>query len=139
MKLLAILFVLSLLTTGTPSLFAQTGVLEPVQASPAYQDYLKRPKSELSKLIFLMERFKGTEHKVVISGREYTSAESMPYAKKYLYKNYKGKAKAGKWLKEHSYRTPGSGDIIYVKFSDGTLEVLRDVLVKELENLEKAK
>ena len=138
MKILFYLFfVLSFIFSSEA--FANASPLGPVQDSAAYENYAKRPKSDLSKLIFLMERFKGTDHRVLINGREYNYEESAPYAKKYLFKNYKNKADAEKWVKEHTYRIEGSGEIIHVKFSDGTLSTLRDVLLEELTKLKKAK
>ena len=41
------------------------------------------------------------------------------------------------WVQEHSYRSPG-GKIIYLKSPDGSTEILRDALVKELKALESA-
>lgn len=107
--------------------------LEPYAESFAYKQYSMRPKNELSKLYYLMDRYRGSDLKVVFNGSEYESRQALGYAKSYLMKNYK-KENALNWIKLHAYRSP-SGQVIYLKTLDGKNLVLRDVLIKELEAL----
>ncbi len=113
--------------------------LPPFQESAAYKQYTRNPKSELSKLIYLMNRFRDSDLKVLYDGHDYTSDYAIGEAKKYIARNYH-KENAEKWIKKHAYRAQsGGGDIIYLKYSDGKLRPLRDVLIEELEALQKAR
>jgi hypothetical protein len=107
----------------------------PLQASPAFKNYLNRPKTELSKLVYLMDRFKGTDAVVIYEGRQYPYKEALPKAKGYLKEHYKDNAPAEAWIAEHCYRSRQSNKIIHVKHPDGRMELLRDVLLTELKAL----
>lgn len=115
-----------------------TDLWPPVQQSPAFEQYLKRPSTELSKLIFLMDYFKNAEVKVVYDNNEYDSAEALRYAKKYLAKNYKSNENAAKWLKTHANRSQPGGKVIYFKFSDGRSSPILDLLLEKLTTLEQS-
>lgn len=121
------------------SAFAIGSDLPPREESAAYQQYVKRPRTDLSKLIYLMDRFKGSDFKILFDSNEYQSSEALRYAKTYLAKNYKSNEKAESWLKTHSYRSPTMGKVIYFKFSDSQYQPLRDVLLEELRELEDIK
>ncbi len=107
-----------------------------IEKSEAFQRYSRRPTTELSKLIFLIDRYKNSELKVMYDGHEYTAVESAGYAKTFLSKNYK-KGAADYWVKNHCYRTEPAGNIIYVKFSDGSKRPLKDILLEDLGRLQK--
>lgn len=101
--------------------------------SPAYQKYQNRPKNELSKLIYLMDVYRGTDYKVVYNKMEYDSTAALQTAKNYIAKHYSNQ-NALEWVQQHSYRSTG-GQIIYLKSADGKSEILRDALVRELKAL----
>jgi hypothetical protein len=102
--------------------------------NPAYQNYLKRPKCELSKLMYLADRIKDSRtYKVIYKDREYEAALMAPIVRRYVAKNYKNES-AQDWIKAHAYKTR-DGRFIYVKYPGGRLRVLRDVLLEELKQL----
>ena len=112
--------------------------LQPPQESNAFKQFQQRPKSELSKLLYLMDRFRNSEFKVVYNGTEYDSKFALKETKKYIAKNYKNTA-AESWIKIHAYRAQGGGDLIYLKDPEGKVYLLRDVLLEELNQLSSIK
>lgn len=128
------IFVFSLLMVCASLGYAAVDAKLP--ASPqttAYHKYKNRPKNELSKLIYLMDRFKGTGYKVLYNQMEYDSATALQQAKNYIAKHYQ-QENAEAWVREHAYRS-AAGEIIYLHFEDGKKEILRDALVRELKTL----
>ena len=111
------------------------GQASSLQPSEAYRQYAHRPRTEFSKLIYLLDRFRSTDFMIVFDGITYDAKFALKFAKKYLAQNYK-KEKAESWIKIHAYRTPGAGRIILMKFADGRSRPLRDVLLEELSLLE---
>lgn len=108
--------------------------LEPLQESAAYKKYQNRTPTELSKLIFLLDRFNTTETEIQIDGNIYTSEKAFPFGKSYLAKNYK-KEEAANWLREHCYRTKDSNKVIYLRAGDEKFRPFRDVMIEELDKL----
>ena len=106
--------------------------LPPFQETSAYRQYLKRPKTELSKILYLLDRFKDSSVKVVYDGQKYDAKYAAGEATKYIARNYKKKEQAESWIKIHAYRSQPDGDIIYLKYPDGKYRPLRDVLLEEL-------
>ncbi len=132
MKRVFMILSLVVLSTGV----CKTSFAEPAQGSAAVsalQKYQKRPQNELSKLIYLMDVFRGSDYKVVYDKMEYDSTAALQTAKNYIAKHYSNQ-NALAWVKEHSYRSAG-GQIIYLKSADGKSEILRDALVRELKTL----
>ena len=111
-------------------------ILGPLPDSKAYKLYQKRPKSEFSKLLFLMDRFRHSDAKLIYDGRQFEPREALKTVKQYIVKHYDRKSDAKKWVEKHAYRSEGSGQIIYMKFDDQPKQILRDVLIGELEKLE---
>ncbi len=108
--------------------------LAPVESSEAFKRYQNRKKSELSKLIYLMDRFRGTGYKVIYDGVEYTSDQAAQESRKYIAKNYK-QEEALQWVRNNAYRSNPGGNVIQVKTPQGEVQLLRDLLITELENL----
>lgn len=113
---------------------ADMEALAPHAESYAYKQYQLRPKSELSKIYYLMDRYQGSKFKVIYDGAEYDSGKALSYAKSYVKKHYK-KEEAREWVKMHSTRS-ASGRAIYLKSPDGKTTLLRDELMKELDAIE---
>ncbi len=109
--------------------------LMPYQESPAYQQYQKRPRNDFSKILYLMDRFKGAPLKVIYDQTEYESSVALKYARDYVAKHYH-KENAVNWVRENAYRSAGGG-VIYVKYPDGKKRELREALVEELKKIEK--
>ncbi len=102
----------------------------------AYEKFLKRSKSELSKLIYLIDKHRQEEFYVVHDGVEYESNWALMQARRYLAENYR-KEDASEWIKAHAYRSMYGGHIIYWKTSKANVRPLRDVLLEDLEELNK--
>lgn len=111
--------------------------LSPLKESQAFARYKNRIKSELSQLIFLMERFNLKGIEIKIDGNIYPAALAFPFAKMYLALNY-NQEKAKKWIQKHCYRSPFTNEVMLVRFSGGEYEVGRDALFRELDNLKEA-
>ncbi len=117
--------------------FVWAGSWPSVDESFAFQQYLKRPTTELSKLIYLMDHFKDADAKIIYDGNEYHVAKALRYAKKYLADHYKSNEKATAWLKAHAYRSQPKGNVIYAKFPEGKFRPMVEVLLETLTELEK--
>lgn len=126
--------IIFLLCFAGSALSADADLLDSERAK-AVEQYRRRPESDRSKLIYLMERFRDTDVQVVYDGYNYGARESAVHARQYIARHYK-KGRAGDWVREHAYRSNPGGQIIYLKFPDGRIQTLRDVLLEELTMLE---
>ncbi len=122
-----------IMLTLTPFAYGDAVQLSPYQESQAYKTYQRRPKTELSKLVYVMDRYKSSDYKVIFDKVEYDSLTALKYAKNYVAKHYK-KQNAEDWIKDHAYRSP-SGQVIYLKEPSGKTKNLRDALIEELQPL----
>ena len=120
-----------------PAAAASVPVLEPLKTSAAYQQYQRRPKTELSKLIFLMDRFKGCPAEVIYNGSHYDSDFALKNAKAYMAVHYKKKQAAEEWIRENAYRSDPGREVILYKEPNRAPKPLRDVLLEQLEALKK--
>lgn len=112
--------------------------LKPIKESYAYQQFSRRKATELSKLLYLLDRFKDSEYHVLYDGMEYDAVTALKYARQYVAKHYR-QEKASEWLQKNAYRSVQQGNIIYIKEPDATTRILRDVLLEELQTLEALK
>ncbi len=108
--------------------------LPPAAESDALHRYALRPKSELSKIIYLMDRVRNTNLMVIYNGNTYDSQTAVEYARQYIAKHYK-KEKAASWVKIHAYRSNLDGPVITIKNPGGKQKVAREILLEELETL----
>ena len=108
-----------------------------LQESDAYKQYSKRPKGELSKLIYLMDRFRGTDFKVIYDDFAYDSNRALKFSKQYISDHYKNEP-AENWVKLNSYRSRPGNKIIYLKYPDGKSRPLKDALIEELHLLQQS-
>lgn len=115
-----------------------SAALEPRGTSAAFNQYLRRPKTELSKLIFLMDRFKSSSAEVIYDGAHYDSEFALKAAKSYMAKHYHKNQEADAWIRENAYRSNPGRKVILYQERNGDAKPLRDVLLKELELLESA-
>ncbi len=116
----------------TGALWAQG--LEDFQDSEAFKHYLKRPRTELSRLIYLLDRFNAPGIEIKLDGNIYTTDKAFPYSKGYLSKNYK-KERAEDWIRAHCYRSREKNEILYMRVGEESFKPVRDVLIEELERL----
>ncbi|MFA7255871.1 MAG: hypothetical protein WC133_07270 [Candidatus Omnitrophota bacterium] len=119
-----------------PAVFGAEG-LEPVAQSQAYQEFLKKPANDFSKMICLLEYFRTAPILVQFEGIDYTPQIAYPIGLVYLMTNYRNE-KPEEWAKRHCYRSIFNNKIIYLKFQDGSARPARDVIIEKYHELEEA-
>lgn len=144
----AVLAILLFVAVMTPSIAFASGKAEkrqakscseqfgPLRESKAFQQFRTRPVTDLSKLFYLIDRFSGTPIEIVFNGHYYKTAFVAQLAKFFLAQNYK-KETPKQWIMKWCNVSP-QGTLIWVKFPDNSFKLSRDVLLSELEELEKA-
>ena len=111
--------------------------LEPVEQSQAYQEFLKKPGNDLSKMICLLNYFRTAPIVVRFEGIDYTAQAAYPFGLVYLMTNYHNE-KPEHWAKKHCYRSLFGNNIIFFKFQDGSSRPARDVIIEKYRELEEA-
>jgi hypothetical protein len=111
--------------------------LEPVAQSQAYQEFLKKPGNDLSKMICLLNYFRTAPVVVRFEGIDYTAQAAYPFGLVYLMTNYHNENPAD-WAKRHCYRSLFGNNIIFFKFQDGSSRPARDVILEKYQELEEA-
>jgi len=109
--------------------------LPSMEESRAYQQYSLRPKVELSKLIYLLDRFRESKLEVIFDGNPYPPEKAADHAKVYLSKHYH-REEAKRWIKLHVHRSITKNEVIYARFPTGKKKPAKDILLKELEFLD---
>jgi len=123
------------------ALFAQ-GILAtdswppPLEDSKAFQQFSGRPYSELSKIIYLIDRFGDHKIEVLYDGHYYSAGFVKQVARWFLFHHYR-KETAEQWILRWCNKTVPSGNLIWVKLPDSSLKLAREILLQELEFLEK--
>lgn len=108
-----------------------------IKDSPAFSKYKTRIKSELSKLIYLLDRFNSPEIEIKIDGNTYKSETAFPFAKAFLSVYYK-KEKAEAWINKYCYRSPFTNQVMLACIKGQECIPGRDLLLNELKELRKA-
>lgn len=130
------LFLSGMLFSGAAEAAVGKGV-PAIKDSKAYQQFLMRSPSELSKLIFLVDRFKESQVKIVYDDTPYEAAEAARHVMKFLSSNYKGE-KAELWINKYATRSDPGRKLILARFKDGKVRKAKEVLLEELKDLEAA-
>lgn len=105
-----------------------------IEESKAYQQFKTRPVSDLSKLIYLIDRFAGAKIEIVYDGHYYKPTFAAQLAKFFLAQNYK-KETVKEWIMKWCSVSAG-GNLIWVKFADNRFKLSRDVLNDEIAALD---
>ena len=108
--------------------------LPPISESEAFQRYKKRIKTELSRLIYLLERFNSPEMEIKIDGNTYRSEQAFPFAKAFLAVYYR-KEKAEVWIQKNCYRSPFTNKVMLGCLKGEKCVPGRDLLLNELKEL----
>ncbi len=122
------------------SLFAQ-GIFAveqwsaPPTQSQAYKQFSGRPYSELSKIIYLIDRFGDTEVEILYDGHYYKARFVKQVARWFLFHRYK-KETAEQWIQVWCHKSAFSGNLIWVKLPDKSMRPAREVLLAELKALD---
>ncbi len=123
---------------GLPSLWASESFLPPLRESEAFKQYQKRHQSELSKLIYLIDRYKDTKVQVLYDGAYYDTDIAVRIVRWFLGQNYKNGQTSREWIERYATTTIMYGTPIFFKLPDGTLRLARDLFWEELQALEEA-
>ena len=102
--------------------------------SAAYELYIKRPRTELSKLLYLKDVLQRSDYDVIYNGKTYDPDAIASLISMYVRVNYK-KEKAENWITKHAYRSLSKGQVIYLRDPHGKRFILKDVLLQELRTL----
>ena len=111
--------------------------LRPVDESPSFQDYLKKPPSNLSQLIFALDYFRNEPVMVRFDDVDYPILFAYPLGLVYLLTYYKNEAPEA-WIKKNCYRSPTANKIMYFKYPDGSYRQVRETALQLLQELEVA-
>jgi len=111
--------------------------IPPIEDSRAFTRYKNRIKTDLSRLVYLMERFNLPGLEIRIDGNIYPASLAFPFARAYLALNY-NREKAEDWIEKHCYRSPFTNEVMLVRVDGGEYQVGRDFLLRELEALKAA-
>lgn len=111
--------------------------LEPVAQSQAFQEFLKKPGNDLSKMICLLNYFRTSPVVVRFEGIDYTAEAAYPFGLVYLMTNYRNENPED-WARKHCYRSLFGNNIIFFKFQDGSSRPARDVILEKYHELEEA-
>ena len=120
----------------SPAVLGAEG-LEPVAQSQAYQEFLKKPANDLSKMVCLLNYFRTAPVVVRFEGIDYTAEAAYPFGLVYLMTNYHNENPED-WAKKHCYRSLFGNNIIFLKFQDGSSRPFRDVVIEKYHELEDA-
>ena len=115
---------------------ASEDILPPFRESEAYQRYIHRPRTEFTKLLYLVDRFHNADLEILYEGRPYrlsnfTTAQVILH----ILKHYRMET-AEAWIGLNTYRSSPGGRIIQVRYPGGKLRPARDVLLEELKTLQ---
>ena len=136
---IAVMMVVSL--TLNTALFAEAAAPPPLYSglshlteSQAYQQYRNRPVSELSKIIYLIDRFMNSGIEILYDGHYFSAQFSGRVARWFLATHYR-KENAEQWVMRWCNTTVPAGNLIWVKLPDGKFLLAREVLLSELKKL----
>ena len=121
---------------AVPAVLGAEG-LRPVEQSQAYQEFLKKPENDLSRMICLLNYLRDEPIMVRYEGIDYTAQAAYPFGLVYLMTNYHNENPED-WAKKHCYRSLFSNSIILFKFQDGSSRPARDVILEKYHELEAA-
>ena len=108
----------------------------PIDESTAYQQYQTRPVSELSKIIYLVDRFVDSKIQIKYDDHYYSAPFTARVARWFVSIRYKNET-AKDWILKWCNTSVPAGNLIWVKFPDGHFRLAREILLNELTALEK--
>ena len=141
-RLLRLSLPLWLLSFIVPSAFAGERTPESflarfpaIEHTKAFEQYRSRPENELSKMLYLIDRFGETDVEILYDGKTFKTGMVARMARWFIKTHYKNEA-AQTWIQQWCYRTIPSGVVVWVKGKDGSYYPAREVLLEELFRLE---
>jgi hypothetical protein len=112
--------------------------LQPIGQSRAFQDFLKKPANNFSKLVCILNYMRTTPVKIQYEGIDYSVEGAYQVALVYLMTNYRNE-NPEQWVRKNSYRSLFKNQIIYLKLPNGSYVPARDVLIEKFYELEAAR
>ncbi|MBI4387965.1 MAG: hypothetical protein HY582_02855 [Candidatus Omnitrophica bacterium] len=109
----------------------------PLAESKAFEQYLKRPQNELSKLLYLVDRFGDTDIEILYENTYYKAPLVSRTVRFFLAIHYKGET-AEHWIKQWCTTSIPSGKPVWAKLPDGSFKLARELFLEELDSLAKA-
>jgi len=91
-------------------------------------------RPELAKLLFVVERYRDSNFKVIYDGTEYHVNSAVAQVRSYLQRNYHSE-RAEVWIKKYLFLSPTHGEVIVLKSPEGRKRPLRDALLDDLRKL----
>ena len=107
----------------------------PLKESAAYQQYRSRPVSELSKLIYLIDRFADTDIQILHDSHYFDAKFAGHVARWFLSRHYRGET-TSQWILRWCNASVPAGNLIWVKLPAGQFKLAREILLGELRDLE---
>jgi hypothetical protein len=111
--------------------------LQPLEQSQAFQDFLKKPANNFSKLVCVLNYMRTAPVKVQYEGIDYAIEGAYSIGLVYLMTNYHNE-NPEQWIRKNSYRSLFKNQIIYIKLPNGRYVPARDVLLEKFRELEAA-
>ncbi len=111
-------------------------VFPPVENSRAFQQYKTRPLTDLSRLIYLIDRFGELDISIRYDNYDYNSQFAARIARWFLSRRYHGES-VDKWIMQWCNTSIGTGNLIWVKLPDGNFRLAREILFDEIQVLDK--
>jgi hypothetical protein len=133
----ALLILIASLTLATlPAAFASTykpiyPEFPEIRESKAYKKFAVRPLSDLSKILYLIDRFGESKIEVVYDNQSYPAPFATAVARWFLARNYK-KQTPENWVKEWCSHSIMTNKLVYVRLPNGDFLLARDVLLAEI-------
>ncbi|MDP3919821.1 MAG: hypothetical protein Q8R76_03330 [Candidatus Omnitrophota bacterium] len=109
--------------------------LQPLKDSRAYEQYVKRGDADLSKLIYLIDRFEEGKFQILYDKLYYNPRIAATFARWFLKRRYK-EQKPKEWVMQWCNASIFTGSLVWVKLPDGKFRLSRKVLFDELKALE---
>ncbi len=122
---------------GVGSTAVNADGLRPVEESQSFQDYLKKPQNNLSKLIFALDYFRNEPVMVRFDEVDYPVLFAYPLGLVYLLTYYKNEEPEA-WIRKNCYRSPTANKVMYFKYPDGSYRQVRETALQLLQELEAA-
>ncbi len=112
--------------------------LPSLDQSIAYQGLLQRPITEVSKINYLIERFKDSNAEIDYGGHYYNPKDISRFVQMFIVLHYDEHETARDWILKYANRSIPKGEPIWIRLSNGRFCQSKDVLMGELDDLEKA-
>ncbi len=109
--------------------------IPPTLESKAFEQFMLRPTTELSKIIYLIDRFSDSKIEILYEDHYYSALFASRVARFFLPRHYRQEA-AEHWVLTWCSTSIPSGSPIWVKFEDGSFKLAREVLLEELKSIE---